>query len=476
MIPSDHFFLGGGAANTAMTPVAAVLLILAVAMILFGPRRYIVAPLLLAVFLVPSGNVVVLAGVHLMPIRILAPAGWLRLVMSKRQAGESRFAFGYSDIDRAFLGFNIVTAVAVFLQWLTVSAITNQLGELEGMLGMYFLLRQLIRNQEDVAFTIKVMVMTAVVSVAGMINEHLTLHNAFGTLIGGVQTFPLVREGRIRSEGPFQHAILAGVFGATTLPLSLWLFKVRRSYGFAVTGILAGTGMVLLCASSTPVMAYAGTIFVVCLWPIRRSMQLLRRGLSFTLIALHMVMKAPVWFLIARVDIIGGSASFDRANLIDTCVRHFSAWWLYGTHDTGNWGWSMWDLSDQFVSVAETGGLLAIILFIAVISRSFGRLGKARKALAAAKKDEWGPWFLGAAVFANILAYFGVSYFDQTVVSWYVLLSVIVVVTSQKLPEEIREPALWESVSSPLLAEVGSDSAESIWWTPEGLHTRCQSI
>lgn len=471
MLPSDHFFIGGGAAETVMSPVAAILLLIAVAIILFGPRKYVVAPLLLAVFLVPAGNVVVLGGFHMGAARLLAPTGWLRLAISPPPATRSRFSIEYNNIDRAFLGFNIVTAIAVWFQWMSTSAITNQLGVLEGTLGMYLLLRQLIRDEEDIAISIKLLVVVAVVSLLGMIIEHLTLHNMFGTLIGGVQSFPLIREGKIRAEGPFQHAILAGVYGATTLPLSLWLLKMRRSFGFAVLGIASATAMTVLSASSTPVMAYGGTILVVCLWPMRRSMQLLRRVLSLTLIALHLIMKAPVWFLIARVDVIGGSASFDRANLIDTCVRHFSEWWLCGTHDTGNWGWSMWDLSNQFVSVAETGGLLALICFVAVLSRSFGRLGVTRKAVAGLPEKEWGIWLLGAAVYSHMLAYFGVSYFDQTQVTWLVLLSIIVAATGQKALEKTAPTVVAESALFLASAGLSADSAESSWWTPEGFRS-----
>jgi hypothetical protein len=204
----------------------------------------------------------------------------------------------------------------------------------------------------------------------------------------------------------------------------------------AVLGAITGTVMTLLSASSTPVMAYTGWMVAICLWPLRRNLQMIRRTLACVLLGLHLVMKAPVWFLIARIDVIGGSASFDRAYLIDTCVRHFSDWWLMGTHDTGSWGWSMWDLSNQFVSVAETGGLAALVFFILIIVRCFSQIGNARKALVGNMRGQWSLWFIGAALYAHVLAYFGVSYFDQTQVSWFVLLAMIPVVTAVAVPEQ----------------------------------------
>jgi hypothetical protein len=52
-------------------------------------------------------------------------------------------------------------------------------------------------------------------------------------------------------------------------------------------------------------------------------------------------MKAPVWFLIARIDLAGGSSGYHRAMLIDTFLRHFGDWWLLGTKDAFSWGWDM---------------------------------------------------------------------------------------------------------------------------------------
>jgi hypothetical protein len=36
---------------------------------------------------------------------------------------------------------------------------------------------------------------------------------------------------------------------------------------------------------------------------------------------------------------------------------------------------------------------------------------------------------LGASLFANVVAFFGISYFDQTIVAWYALLAMIYAAT-----------------------------------------------
>jgi len=135
-------------------------------------------------------------------------------------------------------------------------------------------------------------------------------------------------------------------------------------------------------------------------------------------------MKAPVWFLIAHIDLTGGSSGYHRAELVDQFIRHFSDWCLIGTRDAATWAWDMWDQQNQYVDVGETGGLASLVFFIAMISRISARIGNARK-LVEGDGREWLMWFLGASLFANLVAFFGVNYFDQSRIAWFLLLAMI---------------------------------------------------
>jgi hypothetical protein len=428
MIP-DHFFLGGGAGETLMGSVGAVMILAAIALMFATPRKYIVIPVLLTVFLVPRGEVVVIGGSHLMPARIIALFGLMRLAWLRYSSHGTLFSGGLNLIDKAFLWSTAAHSVAFILLWRETAAITNQLGFLLGELGFYILLRFLIRDDKDVYRVLKVLAIIAAINAVGMVYEQVRVQNLFGLLIGGVDPVPLIREGKIRSQGAFGHAILAGTYGAMLLPLFVVLFVHGKARVLGAVGMISSMVMVLTSASSTPLMAVFGVIVGICFWPIRRSMRLVRWVVALTLLALHLVMKAPVWFLIARVDMVGGSASFDRANLIDVFVRHFFDWWLVGTRDIGSWGWSMWDLSDMYVSQGESGGLIALVFFVAIISRAFGRIGNMRK-LAKGRKQELLFWLFGTALYANVMAFFGVSYWDQMGVAWLALLAMISVVTT----------------------------------------------
>src|SRR5260370_41970958 len=111
--------------------------------------------------------------------------------------------------------------------------------------------------------------------------------------------------------------------------------------------------------------------------------------------------------------------------LVDQCIKHFSDWWLIGVKNYDEWGFDMWDLGNQYVASAVTGGLATLVMFILVISRSFGRLGTARKLAEGDLDREWCMWCLGAAVLSHVVAYFGIGYFDQMQVAWYALLAII---------------------------------------------------
>jgi hypothetical protein len=60
-----------------------------------------------------------------------------------------------------------------------------------------------------------------------------------------------------------------------------------------------------------------------------------------------------------------------------------------------------------------------------MLSQAFGRIGSARKIVDGDRKKEWMLWLLGAALFSHVVAFFGISYNDQTLFSWFALLALI---------------------------------------------------
>jgi hypothetical protein len=68
----------------------------------------------------------------------------------------------------------------------------------------------------------------------------------------------------------------------------------------------------------------------------------------------------------------------------------------------------------------------------------FKFLGKARKTAArVSRKQELFIWAFAASLFANVVAFFGIGYFDQTVVAWYAIIVMITVVSRGVKPEPV---------------------------------------
>lgn len=160
-------------------------------------------------------------------------------------------------------------------------------------------------------------------------------------------------------------------------------------------------------------------------------MRMVRWALAGVLVLLHMLMKAPVWYLYARLaDVLGGSG-WHRSELIDQTIGHFNEWWLMGTRRTIHWmdapnpsNPDMVDITNWFVGQAVNGGMLTLILFVLVIVRAFQILGlKLRSSLVQDSFQEKFVWGLGVSLFAHILSFTSVAYFDQIVFFWFLLLA-----------------------------------------------------
>lgn len=461
----DNYKFGGGVSGSILHPLILVAMIVAIILLLVLPRKYLVAPLVVMAFLTPQGQQIYVAGVHLFVLRIVFLVAFIRMMSSKSGPGESRLAGGWNGIDTAFMVCTVAQAVAAVLLFRDGGAVVYQVGYLWDFLLAYFAFRAFVRNKEDVYFTLKFLAFVTVPLAIGMIIEQRKMVNIFG-MLGGTNLVPEVREGKIRSQGAFEHTLMAGVFAGTLMPAFFMLWGSAKARFMGFVGLVGTTIMMWTTNSSTPMLAYAAGIFGLLCWPIRKRMRTMRWGITLVLVGLHLVMKAPVWYLIGRVDLTGSSSGYHRAELVNQFITHFREWWLIGVKDTSDWGLDMFDVQNQYVNVGETGGLLAFVFFIMVISRSFGMLGDARKKVDGDKSQEWMVWCLGSAMFATVVGFFGVNYFDQSRVWWFILLAMIVAVTAPILKGEtvvvgdVGEQELWRPWEKRPRVEITEEGAE----------------
>ncbi len=422
-----HLAFGGGATETMIHPLVAVYLLIATVLMLTLPRGKAIAPFLLAFFTIPLGQVVILGGFHFTALRILILAGLVRRASSRDSPPVDRYPRGFNNVDWVVVLWSVSNVIAFCLLWAEMGAFIKSLGDILDILGGYLVVRFLITDGEAIRRTIKVLAAICTINGVCMINEWISHVNVFG-LMGGILLAVTVRDGHIRSSGVL-GCLYAGAFAGVLIPLFLWLWMDRNSRMAAYAGLAGATAMVITSYSSTSWLAFMGSLVGLAFWPLRKQMRLVRWAFSLTLLTLHMVMKAPVWALIARIDLTGSSSGEHRYQLVDMTVRHFSDWWLLGFKHPGTWGWDAWDLCNQFVAVAMTGGLATLIFYIAIFKRSFGAIGTARKQVKGDRGQEWLLWCLGSALFATVVSHFGINYMQQLLMGVFPLLACISVAT-----------------------------------------------
>ena len=112
----------------------------------------------------------------------------------------------------------------------------------------------------------------------------------------------------------------------------------------------------------------------------------------------------------------------------------------------------MWDTCNEFVDLAVKGGLVTLVCYIAILSRSFGAIGTARKRVNGNRAQEWLLWCLGADLFANVVSFFGINYMSQLLISLFALLACISVATFEARQATVRslEPPGQEPFASTL--------------------------
>jgi hypothetical protein len=448
-MPPAHLRFGGGAAETAIHPLVAVWLLIAIVLILVLPRGKAITPFLLAFFTIPVGQVVVLGGLHFTALRVLILAGLARRLSFRKSSG-GKYPGGFNALDWAVVLWSVSAVIAFCLEFMERQAFINGLGNLLDTLGGYLVVRFLIPDGEALRRTIKTLAAICAILGVCMINEKISHVNVFG-LVGGIPLAVTVRDGHIRAAGTL-GCLYAGAFAGVLIPLFLWLWTEGKSRMAAFAGLAGATAMVITSYSSTSYLALGGSILGLAFWPLRKGMRLVRWGLMLMLVGLHMVMKAPVWALIARIDLTGSSSGDQRYMLVDMTIKRFSDWWLLGAKDYPTWGWGSWDLVNQFVAVALTGGLLTLIFYVAIFARSFGAIGKARKLVTGDRGQEWLLWCLGSALFATVVAHFGINYMAQLIMGFFPLVACISVATfeaTQKAARTSEVPAELQLASAP---------------------------
>lgn len=398
---------------TVLHPISAVALVVAGALMVKMQRKTAILPFFAVAMLLPFYERIAIMKMDFFVLRILTIIGVARLYVRNELYFETK-------IDKLVGLLVLASSIVPILLWRTVHSITLSAAGLIDVLLGYLLIRSMVRDFDDVERVIKLLLFLSVILSAFLLYEKVSHRNPYHIFVG-VPEISMIREGRLRAQACFGHPIMAGTFGALVLPLFAYLWKVgAMARPVALAGVIASAAIVYASASSGPVLSYIAAIVGIAMFPLRRTMGYLWKGAILALILLHIVMKAPVWELIARIGVVGGSTAYHRYFLLDSFIRRFGEWWLLGTKSTEHWSpyLQMWDTTNEYVKMGVGGGLITLGLMLLLIIRCFGAVGTAVKASADHRRTEYLCWSLGVMLFTHAVTFMGASYFAQINIMW----------------------------------------------------------
>lgn len=415
--------------QTTVHPLGLLITVILGIATLCCPRRFALLPIILmACFIAPAQRVVILE-LDFSFLRLMVIAGWIRILFLRDTP-----SFQWKPVDTVFCVWIITKSLAYNWLHASVKALIFTLGDAFDAVGMYFMFRHFVQSWSDLDGVIKCFIIASIPVSFAFLIERATGRNAF-SVFGGVPAITVVREGKLRCQGAFSHPILAGCFWASVMPLmaSRW-WRGGSDRLLAVIGLVAAGLIIFACSSSTPLMGVVFGMIGALAFLLRRSMRLVRWGILLGLIGLHMVMKKPVWHLIARIDVVGGSTGWHRYHLIDQAINRVGEWGLRGTIKTAHWGYHLFDVTNQYVAEGVRGGLLTVILFIILIAKTFGGVGSILRQVVGDRAKTAAAWALGVTMLVHTTNFLAVTYFGQIIVVWYLTLAMVAGLSTAKRP------------------------------------------
>lgn len=404
---------------TVLNPVAFSLVLMMCIALFFLHRRYAIIPFIATALFITLMQRFVIATLDFPMLRFMVIVGFLRVAVRS----EHRLIH-LNSIDKMIIVFAFLGVATGTILWGTFGAFISRCGGTMDILGIYFLCRIFIHDTDDMERVIKAIVIMSIPVALFMVNEQVSGRNVFSVL-GGVPAITVIREGKLRSQGAFSHPIIAGAFGATLMPLVIGYWFRTRENRILITGIISATTITITSNSSAPFMTYLAAIIGLSFWPLRRQMRMVFWSGVAGLVGLHMVMKAPVWALVARTKLVTGSTGYHRFALIDSAIKNFHEWWLVGTYTTGHWGWGLQDVTNMYVRVGVNGGVFYLLLFVVIIATCFKTVGRTSLIIEDQPDLQKFIWAMGACLFSFTVLFMGVSLFGNIAFFWYMILAMI---------------------------------------------------
>lgn len=413
-----------------MNLLGTLILTVLIAVVLGASRRLALLGMMAGVLYLTQFQQIEVFGLNLYAMRFLNLAGFIR-VMTRRE-----FSFyQLTGIDRALLWLYGYTTVVFLLR--STEGQAYQIGLAVDAFLTYFTFRGLVLNMEDYRYFMRDLVVLLTPYVLLVLIESATGQNPFALMGSATGGSNWMRDGHPRCFGSFRQPDTLGMFAASFLPLYISLVCIARERKSAFVGICLCLALVAAANSGGPAAGAAVGLLGWLFWRVRTKMCKMRWAIVAIIVALAVVMKAPIWYLLARASSITGGDGWHRSYLIDRAVHYLGEWWLAGMLIKDTKDWMPYDLvttggadiTNQYLAFGIAAGLGAIFLFILLLKRAFSGLGLAMSAIRSASVDTYGAelllWGLGVMLTVHVVNWFGISYFDQMYVVWFMQLAAI---------------------------------------------------
>lgn len=405
--------------ETVLSPISILLFVSMTIFLLRANRSNAILPIVLIALIITSRQRIVIVGLDFTMIRLIAIAGLIRVYLYKEYQ-----LINLTMLDKIFIAWVLVKIIAYTLLCKTNSAFINRLGFAFDAIAIYFLCRIFLVELEDVKKLLKVLILLSIPIALFMLLEQLNGRNLF-SIFGGVPELTMERHGRLRSQGAFAHPILAGTYGAWLLPLAIGLYYKAKNKLLLIIGLTAPTIIVFASSSSGPLIAFMAGICGFYMYRYRRYIKFIIWLSVCSLILLDIVMKAPVYHLITRIPVVGGSTAYHRFHLIRAAINNFPEWFLIGTNRTAYWGWGLQDITNQYILEATTGGIAALILFMAILVICFKKGGQLIETLEETPNNQKFFWGICCSLFVHTVSFLSVSYFGQLIFFEYLTFAIL---------------------------------------------------
>lgn len=402
-----------------MNSFSLVVFLVLVVLTLTLPRKLILLPIAIAVLHTPFLESISLGTIRIQFIQLIALATFIRAKISS----TSNISLNATD------KWLIATCIALVLPAVgrndVIGTLVFNTKIATTYYFIYFAFRHSIETIDDFQRFSKMIAVISLPLALEMFLEQAAGHNYY-SMFDSISASPQIRSGRLRANGPFSHAILAGTVGS----ICIFICQSISEKKWRNIGTISCISIILSSASSGPIAGLLAGIFAIYMKRHRSIIRYLIYSSPFIYAALYIIMGRNPVYIIAYIDFTGSSTSWYRARLIDSAFQHIGEWWTCGTDYTRHWmatgvtnDPNNTDITSHYIAMGVTAGILPFSAFIGLILSGF----RSMKKLLSENDSIQFPreWAIGAALFSLSISITCVALFDNSMVLLFGILGTI---------------------------------------------------